>query len=100
MAWHQHGWVQPFQVGYRALDLGLFARGEMEPAYHSVQRRLAANELARVLCSVDYAGVAAACENDESFPWKDVRDASDWNLGVALTFEVTCEKALIGNKFI
>lgn len=68
MARHKHGGIESFQVCYRALDLGLVARCQMEAAYHGVKRRWLWSSFHCVSGCIDYTDMAAAREYDESFP--------------------------------
>ena len=64
MAWHEHGGVQAIEISYCALDLSIFACGEMEAAYYGVEKCTSTSKGNGVLCSVHYAGVAASSEDD------------------------------------
>ena len=59
--------VEAFQVRHRAVQLGFVARGKVEAAHDGVEGGVGAYKLEGMFGGVDYAGVATACEYDQSF---------------------------------
>lgn len=67
MTGHQHGGIEPFEIGYCVLDLIRVACGEMKPTDNGMDRYRSTGEFDGVFGRVDYASVATPSKNNKSF---------------------------------
>jgi hypothetical protein len=67
---HEHGGIEPFEIGYCVLYLVRVACGEMKSTDNGVNRYRSTGELDGVFRGVDYASVATSSENHKSLSWR------------------------------
>lgn len=65
---HEHGGIEPFEIGDGALDLVRVACGEMEPTDDGMDGYWSTGEFDGMFGGVDYASVATSSEDNETFP--------------------------------